>query len=158
MYIMNTSGKILLDLGSETNIDPSQIEEILYRDGYLYVRTSTNQIFKYNIAYHSTKENPEEYGYSIFESTPLLDEFPSGQLLGFTVDVLGDLFIAYHSKEEGKLKIAMVVSDGKKRELRIFHERLMSEVPRFFKILAYRGFLMVVEGDDSLRMSTYPIR
>jgi len=153
MYIMNTSGKILLDF----KVD-SQIEEVLYNEGYLYVRISTNQIVRYDVIYYSPKENPERWKYSISEPTALLNGFPLGEILGFTVDVLGDLFVVYHSKKGDKLKIAMVVSNGKKRQLRVFYERPMSEVPHFFKILAYRGFLMVVEGDEELKIAIYPIR
>ncbi len=160
-YLMDTSGKVVFDLSKATiwwigkveatdkNIDPSQFEEFQGRRD-IYVRTSTDQILKL--------EYTDSQGPANIMASVLLDGFPCGKLVGFAVDALEDLFIAYRTKEEDKLEIAMVISKGEKKELRIFHERPINEVPRFFKMLTYRGFLILVEGDNKLRITIYPIR
>ncbi|HCZ07334.1 MAG: hypothetical protein PWP37_1157 [Thermotogota bacterium] len=160
VYLMNIAGEIVLDLSKTVTFertltlndltdmsDVSKWKEVLYRNRILYVRTTANRILGFT---HSGSQNPANSSLTV-----LLDVFPYGELLGFTVDIFGNLFIAYHSKNESKLKIALVMLPNK---LKIFHEEPVSEIPRFFKILAYKGFLTVVEGDEKLKIAIYPIR
>ena len=143
IYIMNTSGETIFSTSVVVKIDgeevsASQFEEIECPYGNLFVRTSADHIFEYfpreNIAVSRLK------GLSF------------GEIVDFTVDSLDNLFIAYrsYSKDQSKLVLAVKTSGL----LKEFHEEPWS-AGSFLKLIAYKGFLIVI---DEQKYVIYPTR
>ncbi|PNR96541.1 hypothetical protein [Petrotoga olearia] len=78
------------------------------------------------------------------------------EIISFAIDSLGNIFILYHSTSDNKLKMAVLVEeDDGKYSAKIFHEEPFSEKP--IKLLAHRGFLILVTKENYQIYQTLPI-
>lgn len=145
---MTISGEILSSFPATAGIkyegiDAQQFEEVLTMERSLFVRDSSNHIFEYIY--------PQGFFKAIF-----VEELKDDEIISFAIDSLGNIFILYHSISDNKLKMAVLVEeDDGKYTAKIFHEEPFTEKP--IKLLAHRGFLILVTKENYQIYQTLPI-
>jgi hypothetical protein len=145
---MTISGEILSSFPATAGIkyegiDAQQFEEVLTFERSLFVRDSSNHIFQYTY--------PQGFFEVIF-----VEELKDDEIISFAIDSLGNIFILYHSISDNKLKMAVLVEeDDGKYTAKIFHEESFTEKP--IKLLAHRGFLILVTEENYQIYQTLPI-
>ena len=150
IQLMNISGEIVLSFsvtqGSNMEeINSTQFEEaITSEEGDVYIRDSLNRIYQYN-------QITENFLKSIF-----LEELKDDKIYGFAIDSLENIFISYHSVSDNKLKISVVVQNEEgKYSTKVISEQPFVEEP--IKLLAYRGFLILVTKENYQIYETLPV-
>jgi hypothetical protein len=145
---MTISGEILSSFPATSGIkyegiDAQQFEAALTFERSLFVRDSSNHIFQYIY--------PQGFFKAIF-----VEELKDDEIISFAIDSLGNIFILYHSTSDNKLKMAALVEeDDGKYSAKIFHEEPFTEKP--IKLLAHRGFLILVTKENYQIYQTLPI-
>jgi len=145
---MTISGEILSSFPATSGIkyegiDAQQFEAALTFERSLFVRDSSNHIFQYIY--------PQGFFKEIF-----VEELKDDEIISFAIDTLGNIFILYHSISDNKLKMAALVEeDDGKYSAKIFHEEPFTEKP--IKLLAHRGFLILVTKENYQIYQTLPI-
>lgn len=145
---MTISGEILSSFPATSGIkyegiDAQQFEAALTFERSLFVRDSSNHIFQYIY--------PQGFFKEIF-----VEELKDDEIISFAIDTLGNIFILYHSTSDNKLKMAALVEeDDGKYSAKIFHEEPFTEKP--IKLLAHRGFLILVTKENYQIYQTLPI-
>ncbi|ABX31763.1 hypothetical protein Pmob_1042 [Petrotoga mobilis SJ95] len=145
---MTISGEILSSFPATSGIkyegiDAQQFEAALTFERSLFVRDSSNHIFQYVY--------PQGFFKAIF-----VEELKDDEIISFAIDSLGNIFILYHSTSDNKLKMAVLVEeDDGKYSAKIFHEEPFTEKP--IKLLAHRGFLILVTKENYQIYQTLPI-
>ncbi len=150
IQLMNISGEIVLSFSATkgSNIEGinfTQFEEVLTsEEGNLYIKDSSNRIYQYN-------RTTESFLKSIF-----LEELKDDKIYSFTIDSLENIFISYHSVSDNKLKIAVIVQNEEgKYSTKVINEQPFVEEP--IRLLAYRGFLILVTKENYQIYETLPI-
>jgi len=148
IIMMTISGEIISSFPATggikyEGIDARQFEEVLTFERSLFVRDSSNHIFQYIY--------PQGFFKAIF-----VEELKDDEIISFAIDSLGNIFILYHSISDNKLKMAVLVEeDDGKYSAKIFHEEPYTEKP--IKLLAHRGFLILVTKENYQIYQTLPI-
>lgn len=86
----------------------------------------------------------------------MLEELKGNKIHSFAIDSLENIFIVYHSVSDNKLKISVIVQneEGKYSTKAISEEPFVEEP---IKLLAYRGFLILVTKENYQIYETLPI-
>jgi len=147
--LMDITGEIILSFPATEKINiegisTAQFEEAITseEEGDLYIRDSSNRIYQY-----------KRGG---FLNIILLEELKGNKIHSFAIDSLENIFIVYHSISDNKLKISVVVQneEGKYSTKAISEEPFVEEP---IKLLAYRGFLILVTKENYQIYETLPI-
>lgn len=151
LYLMNTSGKTIFStpvaiIVNGGKINASQFEDIEYTNGFLYILTSSGYILECT---------PKE---KFIRS--ILNGIPSNKVISFAIDSMGNVFIAYHPSTGSKvqkntLKLSVITTEGAKAVMKEFYEKFLSKNLYYLKIIAYRGFLILIEDE---KYSIFPTR
>jgi hypothetical protein len=141
---MDITGEFILSFPATKKINiegisTAQFEEAITseEEGDLYIRDSSNRIYQY-----------KRGG---FLNIILLEELKGNKIHSFAIDSLENIFIVYHSISDNKLKISVVVQNEEGK----YSTKAISEEP--IKLLAYRGFLILVTKENYQIYETLPI-
>lgn len=86
----------------------------------------------------------------------MLEELKGNKIHSFAIDSLENIFIVYHSVSDNKLKIAVIVQNEEgKYSTKVINEQPFVEEP--IRLLAYRGFLILVTKENYQIYETLPI-